>query len=137
MMLPMQKEAAIASHSARLRLVLACCALYVANVVLHAVVLAKRNPTRRPSRQSAPLMVCRLLFGVPTNSAEPTWLSAWILARQVMGRPLWKPRALPLPNDTHASVAMCGGGFATWYHLGIYWDSGRCTKHWAWRASRR
>uniref|UniRef100_A0A7S0X6V2 Patatin n=1 Tax=Mantoniella antarctica TaxID=81844 RepID=A0A7S0X6V2_9CHLO len=107
--------------SARLRLGLACGALYIANVVLHALVFAKRNPTRRPSRQNTLLMVCRLLFGVPVNIVVGAWLATWILIGQIINRPLWKPTTLPLPNELHASVAMCGGGFRTWYHLGIYW----------------
>ena len=34
---------------------------------------------------------------------------------------MWKPRVVAHACEQEASVAMCGGGFRTWYHLGIYW----------------
>jgi hypothetical protein len=115
----MSKSDDAASGGGRLGLV--CCGLYAANVLLHAVVFAKRNPTTQPRRQSVLLMLARLLFGLPVNVMLGAWLALWVLFWEVVRRPLWKPSALPLPRETHASVAMCGGGFRTWYHLGIYW----------------
>lgn len=110
-----------ASDDAPLPLGLLCCGLYLANVALHAVVFAKRNPTTQPGRQNVILMLCRLLFGLPVNCVMAAWLAAWIVFWEIVRRPLWKPRALPLPREDGASVAMCGGGFRTWYHLGVYW----------------
>lgn len=103
------------------RLLPLCGALYVANVLLHAVVFSRRNPTKQPARHGVLLMLSRVLFGLPVNVLLGIWLAGWIIFWEVLRRPLWKPRSLPLPDETHATVAMCGGGFRTWYHLGIYW----------------
>lgn len=100
---------------------LACCVLYISNVVLHAIVFAKRNPATQPSTQNMMVMLGRLLFGLPMSLMVAGWLLLWIVFWEIMRRPLWKPRVLHLLHDTGASVALCGGGFRTWYHLGIYW----------------
>jgi len=103
------------------RLGLLCGGLYLANIALHAIVFSRRNPTKRPSRQTPLLMLGRMLFGLPANIVLGAWLALWISFWELVGRPLWKPRSLPQVQDRQASVAMCGGGFRTWYHLGIYW----------------
>lgn len=95
--------------------------LYVINLALHALVFSSRNPRIRPRAQNALLTACRLLFGVPVNVLLGAWLTFWILLWELVRTPLWKPRAVQRVPDDQASVAMCGGGFRTWYHLGVYW----------------
>ena len=98
-----------------------CLGLYAANVLTHAFVFSNRNPTRQPSRQTFIVMLARLLFGLPMAFLQAAWLTVWIIFWEILRRPLWKPRTLPLPDETHVTVAFCGGGFRTWYHLGVYW----------------
>mmetsp|Transcript_40738 Transcript_40738/g.100656 ORF Transcript_40738/g.100656 Transcript_40738/m.100656 type:complete len:335 (-) Transcript_40738:327-1331(-) len=103
------------------RLGLLCIGLYFANVFLHAVIFSNRNPTKRPGPQHLSLMVGRLLFGLPMNIVVGGWVAFWIIFWKLLRRPLWKPRFVPRVQVGEPSVAMCGGGFRTWYHLGIYW----------------
>jgi len=96
--------------------------LYAANVVLHSAVFSGRNPIKRPSRQHPLLMLFRISVGIPLNIVFGAWLALWIVFWEFVRRPLWKPRPVCHTDDRDsASVAMCGGGFRTWYHLGIYW----------------
>ena len=95
--------------------------LYVVNLALHALVFSSRNPHIRPRAQNVLLTACRLLFGAPVNVLLGAWLAFWILLWELVRAPLWKPRAVRRVPDDQASVAMCGGGFRTWYHLGVYW----------------
>ena len=95
--------------------------LYAANVVLHLAVFSGRNPIKRPSRHPL-LMLFRISVGIPLNIVFGAWLALWIVFWEFVRRPLWKPRPVCHTDDRDsASVAMCGGGFRTWYHLGIYW----------------
>ena len=95
--------------------------LYVINLVLHALVFSSRNPHIRPRAQNVLLTACRLLFGAPVNFLLGAWLMFWILLWELVRMPLWKPRLVRRVPDDQASVSMCGGGFRTWYHLGVYW----------------
>ena len=95
--------------------------LYLVNLALHAVLFPCRNPHVRPKAQSVVLTACRVVFSVPVNIALGCWLVFWILFWEIARRPLWKPKFAQRIGDGEASVAMCGGGFRTWYHLGVYW----------------
>lgn len=96
--------------------------LYAANVALHSTVFSRRNPIKRPGRQHLLLMIFRISLGIPVNVMVGTWLTLWIVFWEFVRRPLWKPRPAYLVHERHsASVALCGGGFRTWYHLGVYW----------------
>jgi|Transcript_7498 hypothetical protein len=97
------------------------CLLYLANILLHAKAFAKRNPVRRPRRQNVVLLLFRILFGMPVNVVVGCWLSVWIGVWECFRQPLWKPTNLTTADNCSASVSLCGGGFRTWYHLGIYW----------------
>ena len=98
-----------------------CLALYVANILLHAKAFAKRNPIRRPRRQSLPLLLSRVIFGLPISVVVGCWLSVWIVVWECFRQPLWRPTKMTSAENLTASVSLCGGGFRTWYHLGIYW----------------
>jgi len=95
--------------------------LYTINLLLHASVFSSRNPHIRPRAQNALLTLCRLLFCVPINAVLGFWLASWIVLWELVRAPLWKPKMVHRIPDEQASVAMCGGGFRTWYHLGVYW----------------
>ena len=106
-------------HLPELLSVLGC--LYLANLFLHAKLFPHRNPHVRPKAQNVLLTACRLLFSVPANVVIAVWLTMWIIFWELVRRPLWKPSQKQRISDDVASVAMCGGGFRTWYHLGVYW----------------
>lgn len=116
-----QEVGSIDREDAMKWLKLALLGLYLANVFLHAAVFSRRNPIKRPSQQHRLMMISRLLFGIPVNIFLGLWLTSWIVFWELLRRPLWKPRVVAHAHEREASVAMCGGGFRTWYHLGIYW----------------
>ena len=102
-------------------LLITCVGLYAGNILTHFFFISKRNPTRRPSEQAA-LQIFRFFSCVPILIFVGSWLLLWIFFWQLLGRPLWKPPKYHSFNGPMlASVSMCGGGFRTWYHLGVYW----------------
>lgn len=113
-------------------LILAAILLYSLNVFIHAVFHAKRYPAYLETGKGRFIVVCRLIYGIPAAMAQGMWLCAWMAFWELLGSPLWRPRVrhhgdvgkgrkrTPVVHDGHASVAMCGGGFRTWYHIGVY-----------------
>jgi len=109
-------------------------ALYAVNVFVHAVFHAKRYPAYLETGKGRLVVVCRVLYGAPAAIAQALWICAWAAFWEILRSPLWRPRRAhhgdvgarrgrrrtPVVHDGHASVAMCGGGFRTWYHIGVY-----------------
>ena len=110
--------------------------------VLHAYVFsttrARKNPISFPKRRYVLETALNVAFAFPLATAQAIWVLFWIIFWQLLGKPLWKPR-FPhrfKKNATrvnekkrrdktengkdHAHVSLCGGGFRTWYHLGVY-----------------
>ena len=109
-------------------------ALYAANALAHGVFHAKRNPMYLETGKGRLVVAMRVAYGAPAALAQAAWIAAWIAFWEAARKPMWKPRRrhhgdagarrgrrrTPVVHDGHASVAMCGGGFRTWYHLGVY-----------------
>ena len=107
--------------SCSLTITLACSSLYLANAFMHAFFFSKHNPAKRPGQQTVLILISRMSFGLPTSALVCFWLALWICFWEMARAPLWKPRNSPLAIDNYGCVEMCGGGFRTWYHLGVYW----------------
>ena len=109
-------------------------ALYALNVVTHAVFHAKRNPMYLETGKGRVIVLARVAYGLPAAMAQGAWIALWIVFWEAARSPLWRPRRkhhgdlgarrkrarTPVVHDGHASVALCGGGFRTWYHIGVY-----------------
>jgi hypothetical protein len=98
-----------------------CFALYVFILTLHALTFPKRNPLKRPRRQNVTIVTVRMLFGLPANILFGCWLGLWLAFWEVSRQPLWKPILDPSRMPRKVGLELCGGGFRTWYHLGVYW----------------
>ena len=106
--------------------------LYAVNVFIHAVFHSKRNPLYLEKGKGRLIVFARVVYGMPAAFAQGMWVLAWIAFWEALRAPMWKPskahhgdvgrhrKRTPVVHDGHASVAMCGGGFRTWYHIGVY-----------------
>jgi len=108
--------------------------LYAINVLTHAVFHAKRYPMYLETGKGRLIVIARVVYGFPAAVAQGVWIMMWIIFWEALRAPMWKPRRAhhgdvgarrkrprtPVVHDGHASVAMCGGGFRTWYHIGVY-----------------
>jgi len=107
-------------------------ALYVANVLIHACFLSKRTPFVLERGKHPWLVFGRILYGAPIAFAQAVWILSWMIFWEILRAPMWKPskahhgdvglyrKRTPIVHDGHAAVSLCGGGFRTWYHIGVY-----------------
>ncbi|CAL6427981.1 unnamed protein product [Bathycoccus prasinos] len=117
-------------------LVFAC--TYLLQMYVFSTTRAMRNPTAFPQRRYFLETLVYFIFAFPLATLQAAWVLFWIIFWQLCGKPLWKPtfphrfkknttyvnekkrRDKTENGDDHAHVSLCGGGFRTWYHLGVY-----------------
>ena len=107
---------------------------YAVNVFVHGFFHAKRNPMYLETGKGRAIVAMRVAYGAPAAVAQAAWILAWIAFWEVarrrcgsrdgrhhgdVGAREGRTRT-PVVHDGHASVAMCGGGFRSWYHMGVY-----------------
>ena len=105
----------------RNKLLQSCLALYIVSLACNALTLSKRNPLKRPRRQNIIFVTIRFLYGFPANIFFGCWLVLWLVFWELSRQPLWKPILKPSIISQKVGLELCGGGFRTWYHLGVYW----------------
>ena len=112
--------------------------IYLLQMYAYSTTRAVRNPTTFPKRRYFLETCAYFLFAFPLATLQAVWVLFWIVFWQLLGEPLWKPtfphrfkkntthvneekrRDKTENGDDHAHVSLCGGGFRTWYHLGVY-----------------
>jgi hypothetical protein len=119
--------------------------LYLINAIIFSKTRARENPSEFPKRRTYIAQTIFLfLFALPLALAQALWVLMWIVFWEILRKPLWKPlyphkfkenvlgeskgenermrreRVQELTAKEHANVSLCGGGFRTWYHLGVY-----------------
>ena len=106
--------------------------LYLANVLIHAYFLSKRTPYVLERGKHPWLVLGRTIYGLPVAIMQAMWIAMWIIFWEILRAPMWKPskahhgdvgkhrKRTPIVHDGHAAVCLCGGGFRTWYHIGVY-----------------